>query len=140
MKEIDRKDYAIACMQLNVILSNLSEEDRTKIPHNILSEIKKYKSNKYVYKYDFSKPLLEQEMLPLTKELLYYIYTKYLKTSNKILEKDTYSNRYTKDIFKRISPSKTVNEEVDNNLPIENKEKTFFQKIIDFLKKLFKTN
>lgn len=39
MKEIDRKDYAIACMQLNVILSNLSEEDRTKIPHNILSEI-----------------------------------------------------------------------------------------------------
>ena len=137
MKEIDRKDYAIACMQLNVILSNLSEEDRTKIPHNILSEIKKYKSNKYVYKYDFSKPLLEQEMLPLTKELLY---TKYLETSNKISEKNTYSNRYPEDIFKRISSSKVVNEEVDNNLPIESNEKTFFQKIIDFLKKLFKTN
>ena len=79
MEEIDKKDYAIACMQLNVILSNLPEKERNKIPDNILNEIKKYKSNKYVYKYDFSKTLLEQEMLFFTKELLYYIYTKYIK-------------------------------------------------------------
>jgi len=78
MEAIDKKEYAMACMQLNVILSNLSEEQRSKIPDNILDEIRKYKSNKYVYKYDFSKTLLEQEMLSLTKELLYYIYTKYL--------------------------------------------------------------
>ena len=101
MEEIDKKDYAMACMQLNVILSNLSEKDRKKIPHNILSEIKKYKSNKYVYKYDFSKTLLEQEMLSLTKELLYYIYTRYLETSNEILVEDNYSKTYKEDIFKR---------------------------------------
>ena len=86
MEAIDKKEYAMACMQLNVILSNLSEEQRRKMctasswtsSFYFVDEIRKYKSNKYVYKYDFSKTLLEQEMLSLTKELLYYIYTKYL--------------------------------------------------------------
>ena len=77
--EVDKQTrLGIACIQLNVILSNLPEEERVKIPKGVLEEINRYKSNKYVYHYDYSKTLLEQEMLPLTKELLYYIYTKYL--------------------------------------------------------------
>ena len=138
MEEIDKKNYAIACMQLNVILSNLSEKERSKIPYNILNEIRKYKSNKYVYKYDFSKTLLEQEMLSLTKELLYYIYTKYLvvkESGNKILMEDNYSKAYKEltqekvqyskpnvenekynldDIFKRNKTSKDENNTMDN--------------------------
>ena len=76
--EIDRKEYAVAFMQLNVILGNLSEEERKSIPSSILKEIKKYKSHTYKYKYDYSKPLVEQDMLPLTQYLLAYIYEKYL--------------------------------------------------------------
>ena len=79
MMEIDRKKYAVAFMQLNVILGNLSDEERQKIPSQFLKEIKKYKSNTYKYKYDYSKPLVEQDMLPLTRDLLAYIYAKFLR-------------------------------------------------------------
>lgn len=162
MKKIDKKDYAMACMQLNVILSNLPEKERRKIPDNILNEIKRYKSNKYVYKYDFNKTLLEQEMLSLTKELLYYIYTKYLvikESNHEILMENNYSKEYKEasqetvrddrqndedekrekynpnDIFKRNKTLKTVKEEIENSLPIEIKEETFFQKMVRFFKK-----
>ena len=77
--EIDKKEYAVAFMQLNIILGNLSEEERKSIPSNILKEIKKYKSHTYKYKYDYSKPLVEQDMLPLTQDLLAYIYEKYIR-------------------------------------------------------------
>ena len=70
-------NYPKELVQLKKLICQ-QQEERRKIPKNVLEEINRYKSNKYVYHYDYSKTLLEQEMLPLTKELLYYIYTKYL--------------------------------------------------------------
>lgn len=149
MQKIDKKDYAMACMQLNVILGNLDEEEREKIPRNILNEINKYKSNKYIYKYDFSKTLLEQEMLSLTKELLYYIYSKYLvikETNDKTFMKNNYckelSQQYNMknteyNIFKSNKTLKTLNEEKEKNLPIKTKEEKLWQKIVRYIKKFF---
>ena len=76
MEHIDNKDFGQACLELNVILSNLPESERKKIPERILNEINKYRSNKYIYKYDYSKLLGEQEMLSLTKLMLCNIYKK----------------------------------------------------------------
>lgn len=78
MEYIDNKDIGQACLELNVILSNLPENERKKIPERILNEINKYKSNKFTYKYDYSKSLNEQEMLSLTRLMLCNIYKKYL--------------------------------------------------------------
>lgn len=78
MKYPNNTDFAKAYIELNVILSNLPEYERHKIPERILNEIHKYKSNKFTYKYDYSKPLNEQEMLPLTRLMLCNIYKKYL--------------------------------------------------------------
>jgi len=81
VKEIDKKDFALACIELNVILSNLPESERNKIPEHILSKINRYRSNTYTYKYDYSKTLKNQEMLPLTRLLLFNIYNNYLNTN-----------------------------------------------------------
>lgn len=94
-EEIDEKDFGIACIELNVILCNLPNNLRSKIPIKILNEIGRYKSNKYIYRYDYTKPLIEQKMKPLTQELLYYIYIKYLKIEN--LSNEIYDIEFCKD-------------------------------------------
>ena len=78
MKYLNNKDFAQVYIELNVILSNLPEYERNKILERILNEINKYKSNKFTYKYDYSKSLNVQEMLPLTRLMLCNIYKKYL--------------------------------------------------------------
>ena len=102
--KIDRIEYAVAFMQLNVILGNLSEEERKSIPSYILEEIKRYKSNTYKYKYDYSRPLVEQNMLPLTQYLLAYIYEKYLR-------KDTMNNIKDDENFEKIFGDNKIEED-----------------------------
>ena len=152
MGKIDKKEYAMSCIQLNVILSNLSEKEKIRIPYNILNEINKYKSNKYIYKYDFSKTLLEQEMLPLTKELLNYIYTKYVETkepNNRIFfeynyyedSKEAKKEKYNLDnLFKNKNQNSTEetkhNEENTNMIVV--KEEKWYKKIFILIKNSFK--
>lgn len=80
------KNYIIACMELNTILNLLPQKDKEKIPQNFLNEIKKYKLKNYVFKYDYSKSLDEQNLNDVTREMLYVIYRDYLCDDKKMLE------------------------------------------------------
>lgn len=135
MIENYKTEYAMSFIQLNIILNNLPDDDLQKIPNSFLNEIKKYKSNKYVYKYDYSKPLIEQDMLPMTQELLYYIYIKYLKNKNK-LESSTLNienNFNIKDLF-----NNRHNKKNDKCLNIIEPKENIWLKLLNKIKNIFK--
>lgn len=79
-------NYVIACMELNTILNMLPEKEKSKIPEKFLSEIKKYRLKNYVFKYDYSKKMDEQNLSDITREMLFIIYRDYLCDDKKKLE------------------------------------------------------
>ena len=129
---IENYDFGKACIQLNVILGNLPTEERNKIPKKILTEINKYKSNKYKFSYDYSKPLKEQELLPLTQQLLYYVYTNYLNNHNI----QSYSNY---DIFNNNDNNIKLTEKKETDISRSEKvqKKSFFKTLISKITNLF---
>lgn len=82
----EKINYIIACIELNTILNLLPKQEMEKIPQNFLNEIKKYKLNNYVFKYDYSKSLDEQKLNDITREMLFIIYRDYLCDDKKELE------------------------------------------------------
>ena len=79
-------NYIIACMELNTILNLLPQNEREKIPQNFLKEIKKYKLKNYVFNYNYTKSLDEQNLNDVTREMLFIIYRDYLCDDKKELD------------------------------------------------------
>ena len=71
-----------AYVELLEIINHLPHEQKILIPEKLISEIEKQKDNIYVFKYDFSKTLLEQNLMTETKSLLLQIYIKYICDNN----------------------------------------------------------
>ncbi len=67
-----------ACVELLEIIKYIPNVLKQLIPEELINEIKKQKDDVYVFKYDFSKTLLEQDLLSETKSLLLQIYIKYI--------------------------------------------------------------
>lgn len=67
-----------AYIQLNAIISVLPTEYENKIPKNIIDKIKSAKLKGYIFIYDYSKHLLEQNLTETAKEMLFDIFVKYL--------------------------------------------------------------
>ena len=133
-----------ACAEISEILNNIEKKTYDKISLNLIRFISNNKNNEYVFKLDYSKNLLEQNLLPETKIILGIIYRDYIcsveeraeliEIESKILNELEKANRekYSPDnLFKN---KKTFETEV-NLVPKE--EETFFTKIKKFFKKMF---
>lgn len=148
----EKEEYVIACMQLNTILNMLPDKEKDKIPSNFLKEIKRYKLKNYIYIYDYSKDLKDQEMSDLTREVLYSIYLNYLCDDEKrkrcndqiqLLMKNISISEFEKDkkyegVFnKSKEKSEKYKNNKDNNRITEYK-KNYFRKLISKLKNILK--
>ena len=137
--------YRNAFTEVYEILQFLGNEEINKIPKKIYDTISENRNNNYSYKIDKNKDLEEQQMMEETKAILYNIYRDYLvtdiqreliiekqKNERNILEEGKKSKYDSNIIFKK-------NERVveKNNVPIEAKKETFFEKIIKFFEKIF---
>lgn len=80
-----------ACVELLEIIKYIPNEQKQLIPEELINEIKKQKDDVYVFKYDFSKTLLEQDLLSETKSLLLQIYIKYVCDNDKKIFWDRYN-------------------------------------------------
>ena len=67
-------------IQLNSIISILPSSRKNKIPSEILNEITNAKLDGYIFKYDYSKDILEQNINDEAKEMLFNIYINYIAT------------------------------------------------------------
>lgn len=147
---VDNK-YGIAYSQVLEILKHIPVEDYNKIPKSEIELFETYADNDYIFNYDVSKTLKEQEVLDITKGIIILLFRDYWATEkqrNKIIAKQNYDRikleeekmrKYNNDIFKnknnisnKIEPKN--NEEVQL---VEYKE-SIFNKFINFIKKFLK--
>lgn len=78
------EDKIKSLIQLNSIISILPNNKKTKIPAEILEKITNAKLDGYIFKYNYSKDILEQNINDETKEMLFDIYIKYLATKEEL--------------------------------------------------------
>jgi len=149
------KDYAMAYTEVIEILKHVPDEDVQKIPEEKLEFYKSNMDNEYNYKIDMTKEFEEQEMSNITKAILANIFRDYWTTpyQKKIIEaKDRIElekleaekrEKYNPDdLFKdktiEMTEKKAISE--NKNLPVQIKKETFFEKLINFIKRLFNKN
>ena len=148
-------DYSIVFSEVDEIFNYLSLELLEKIPKKLRDATKKYKNEDYVFKYDVTKSLEQQNIHEQTKNFISAMYLTYIcsdeKKENLIsicknndLEKEkTVRDKYNPDnIFKlkkeSIEKIEEVKEIENNTLLVEYKESIIsklFNKIKSFFKK-----
>ena len=135
-------------VEVNEVLLQLSYEELSKIPEEIILNIRNKMDKNYEWKYNKEKGLSEQGLSKDTIAILSYINLEYLlNEEQKKLMNEIYKNneikfqkelqeKYNSDnIFKNKQESKVIE---NTNLPVEIKKETFFSKLILFIKNLFK--
>lgn len=80
----DNRETTKAYIQLNAILSVLPDEQKSKIPKDIMDKILNAKLKGYIFRYDYNKDLLEQDLSDKAKEMLFDIYIQYLADKDKL--------------------------------------------------------
>jgi len=143
-----KTNYADAYKEVLVILDKLIEEDYNKIPKEYIEFLTENCNNDYEFNYDTSKTFEEQQLLDDTKYILFGLFEKFgatelQKQKIKNFKKNYYNkleeekrNLYnSENIFKE----KKVEKNENINLVIkENKKENFINKILKFIKNIFR--
>ena len=144
-------NYSKAYKEVVEILQYVPEESVNKIPKDMLNMFKANMDNTYEFKVDTNKNFEEQNLLEETKAIFANIFRDYWATpyqKERIEAKEKYDRQKAEeekraqynpdDIFKKKEINNERNiQESNNNLPIEVKKEKFYEKIINFFKKLF---
>ena len=146
-------NYPKAYKQVIEILKFVPEESAKKIPQIMIDTFKANMDTNWNYKVDINKSFEEQELLDETKAIFANIFRDYWATpyqkerieakekyDRQILEKEKREQYNPDDIFKKRQNNNIDKVEENNNLPIEVKKEKFYEKIIDFFKKIFHIN
>lgn len=141
------KEYAMAYREVIEILKYIPNEDVAKIPQEEIELYKEYMDKDYKYEIDETKEFEEQEISKITKAILANIFRDYWATQyqkERILAKEKYDlEKIEKEKIKKYNPDnlfKNKENTIKYNLPIEIKKKTFFEKLIRFLKNILRHN
>lgn len=140
-------EYENCLVELDEILNYLSKENLYKIPEEIREAIKSQKSKEYIWKYDKTKELNEQNLNRKTIAMLSYLNMEYLL------------NDEQKELMKKIHEANEQNQEKEkqekyniNNLfnnkrnnivqsevaLLEAKSDKWYNRIFNFIKNIFK--
>ena len=125
MTKEKRLQYKKAHTELYEIIKNLSDEEKNKIPDEFINNLQKDIDDTYLFHFDKSKTVFEQDLMTETKALLVQIYAKYLAPENEAelwknynhicqneLEKKRKENYNPNNIFKSINTVHSTTEEV----------------------------
>ena len=151
------KNYSKAYKEVVEILKYVPKESIEKIPQKMRDTFTTKMDNTYNFSIDISKSFEEQELLNETKAILANIFRDYWATpyqKERIQAKERYDMekieeekraKYNSDIFKIRENKKTENKVEEDNtksniLPVEVKKERFYEKLINFFKKIFSLN
>ena len=159
---VDTKEliYKKACTELNEVIKRLSDGELSKIPHQVIENIKANMDTKYVWEYDDNKKIEEQDFLVETKAIIVEIYERYLcpeeekefwkkydqiclnMIEDKKREEYNPDNVFRKDekVQEDIKETEEIREKQGNNLPVEIKKEGLFRRIINYFKNFLKVN
>lgn len=141
------KEYNKKLVEVDEILKHLSQKNYNKIPEEIKVAIAENRDKEYKWTYDDTKKLKEQDVSDDTIAILSYINMEYLldeeqkkfvESLHEQNEKKTINNtNYNVDIFNNKS-NKTTN--VCQELVVEKNKQNFWEKLNNFIRKLFGKN
>jgi hypothetical protein len=143
-----KTNYANAYKEVLIVLDNLIKEDYDKIPKEYIEFLKSNCNNEYEFYYDNSKTFEEQELLDYTKYILFGLFEKFGATE---LQKEKIKN-FKKNYYNKLEEEKRnlynsenifkekkVEKNENINLVIkENKKENFINKILKFIKNIFR--
>lgn len=138
-------EYAMAYVEILEILSRIDDFYYKKIPPELLERFKKFKSRSYEFKYEDSKELKEQKLMPKTKEILAVLFIDYFSTEEEkaIIEKKQKEFKIRKEqkLQKKYNSSKLFESRKKEVMKEEDKyiveyKESFFQKIISKIGKM----
>ena len=139
--------------ELDVLLDYIDSEEWVKIPDDIIFYIKDNKNKEYNWEYDKTKSLEEQNLNKDTFSLLTFIIYKYVASEEEKKEINLLVNEITEElkqkydvdnIFKKKNEQHDINSQPNSStnetalIVIDEKNKTFFGRIISFIKRFFK--
>lgn len=140
-------DYRKRLVEVDEILSYLSEEDYNKIPEDIKNFIKENKDSKYIWKYDETKELKDQDVDRETIVILSYINSEYLLSAeqkelmeqiyelNEQKAKEELKERQSKikveDLFNETQNDNKKEQREEKKEIVEVKKESFFRRIIN---------
>lgn len=138
-------EYANAYSEVLEILKHISQEDYNKIPKEKIMFFKNNYNKEFNFTYDINKTLDEQNVSKKAKTIIAILFRDYWATDTqreKIKAKEEYDRKikeqekYNPDnIFK---PKATNNNYESSDFPIEIKKENLIQKILNFIKNIFR--
>lgn len=129
-----------SAVEINAIFENLPTDILEKIPSTVKVFFKQIASDTYSFKYDTSKRLNEQNLMPKTKGVLALIYRDYICTKEERLE---YIQKYNSFLENRQNMKQSITQEniekpANTDLPIALEKENWCTKLFNSIKKLFK--
>lgn len=143
-------NYPKAYKEVIEILKHVPTESINKIPREMLDMFIEKMDNEYSFTVDTNKTFAEQNLLEETKAIMANIFRDYWATPyqrERIIAKENYDKQKAEeekrekynpnDIFKnRVKPVQENILKESSNLPIEVKKEKFYEKLVDFIKRL----
>ena len=158
------ENYPNAYKEVYVIIEHLKEDEKSQIPQEFIEMLETKMDKEYVFNYDATKDLSEQQVLRETLSILAYIYVNYIGEYNEVRE---IKAQFQKDIIQHEMAKKalyeknntnntnnantTTNNLNNNNLNkidsnefeqevslIDTKQDKWYSKIVSFFKNIFK--
>ena len=146
-------NYNKAFKEVVEILKHVPEESVQKIPQDMRDMFEEEMDKDYIFEVKDNVEFEDLKLLDETKAILANIFRDYWATSyqrERILAKEQYDRQKvdeekqkkynSNDLFKRknINDTKEIESSNNENLPVIVKEKKFYQKLINFIRKLFR--
>lgn len=129
-----------SAVEINAIFENLPKDILEKIPSTVKVFFKQIASDTYSFKYDASKNLNEQNLMPKTKGVLALIYRDYICTKEERIE---YVQKYNSFLEERQNMKQSIIQEniekpFNTDLPVALEKENWYTKLFNSIKKLFK--
>ena len=131
-------DFSESCVDVGYLIQNMDEEDRNKIPSDLIETINYYKSDKYKTKINILAPLENQTLSKTTMEMISFIYYNYLGTPEEKKEYNNGYNNYLKMKDTNILKDKKTNKNYNISIMPKQNKKSIFGIIIETIKNFFK--
>lgn len=147
MNNIKVNNYKNALVEVDAVLDCLQYEEYIKIPPNIINAIKLNKNDEYIFEYDEELDYENWNLMSEAKAILYNLFKKYLATDEQKqyfkqkeqleimkLERAKEKKYNTYELFK-MKEENISKENKNLKSLIEVKEKKWYKKIFNFIKK-----
>lgn len=149
--------YKEAYQEIYYILQNMEEEDVAKIPQNIIDVFEKNRVKHYQVNINPELPLKDQKIKEETKAILALLYRKYwsdpemreqlerefyekLEKENAELKNKKLEQQVQEEVKETVVEQPIIEDKIEepiHNLPIQQEEIGFINKIINWFKNIF---